>query len=265
MFRRYPRLLVRHTRRSMRSALTELIRPPRTAVLSSAAVGVATLALSRRAGPTRVPWVVPWVTAGLAAAHVLDAEHFVRVLVQDVRHLLCERNDAAVLAPDRRLYRCLPVDIDQNGHMNNAKFLRVLNYSRRSFWQRNGVWRHCLRRAPRANMVVTASTIRYRREIRCWQRFAVVSRLVQWDGQCFYVESRLESLAQVEGMEPFVLAVSFVKYRVLSDDKLRPDQLLQAVDPERVPAQSPVATPDLQAWQAYDRASSAALRPAAAL
>jgi|TARA_B110001469_G_C9389281_1_gene201078 hypothetical protein len=26
----------------------------------------------------------------------------------------------------------------------------------------------------RANMVVTASTIRYRREIRCWQRFAVV-------------------------------------------------------------------------------------------
>jgi hypothetical protein len=73
----------------------------------------------------------------------------VRVLVQDVRHLLCERSDAAVLAPDRRLYRCLPVDIDQNGHMNNAKFLRVLNYSRRSFWQRNGVWRHCLRRAPR--------------------------------------------------------------------------------------------------------------------
>lgn len=178
-----------------------------------------------------------------------------RVLVQDVRHLLCERNDAAVLAPDRRLYRCLPVDIDQNGHMNNAKLLLA---AQKHCPFARGVWRHCLRRAPRANMVVTASTIRYRREIRCWQRFAVVSRLVQRDGQCFYVESRLESLAQDEGMEPFVLAVSFVKYRVLSEDKLRPDQLLQAVDLERVPAQSPVATPHLQAWQAYDRASSAA-------
>ena len=68
------------TRKMILPSLNELIRPPRTVVLTSAAVGVATLALARRAGPTPLPWV----TAGLAAAHAMDAEHFVRVLVQVV-------------------------------------------------------------------------------------------------------------------------------------------------------------------------------------
>jgi len=62
---------------------------------------------------------------------------------------------------------------------------------------------------------------------------------------------------------PFVLAVSLVKYRVIAQDKLSPLALLQAVDPA-VPTQSPPSPADLQAWQQYDKASSAALRPVVA-
>jgi acyl-CoA thioesterase FadM len=234
-----------------------MITPPRTAVLASTATGLATLALSRRAAASPL---LPVLAAGLAAAHAVDAEHWVRLFVQDACHALFEGRGRPVMEADRRLFRCLPTDIDQNGHMNNAKFIRVLNYARRSLWQRNGVWRHCVSRTPKANMVVTGTTIRYRREIRCFQRFVIVSRLVHWDAQCFYVESRFESL---DDATPFVLAISLVKYRVLSQDKLSPLKLLQAVD-ATVPAESPPAPPDLQAWMSYDRASSTALRPPAA-
>ena len=48
--------------------------------------------------------------------------------------------------------------------------------------------------------------------------------------------------------------------RVVSPDKLAPLALLRVVD-STVPAESPPATAELEAWQAYDKASSAALRP----
>jgi len=50
--------------------------------------------------------------------------------------------------------------------------------------------------------------------------------------------------------------------RVVSPDKLAPLALLRVVD-STVPAESPPATAELEAWQAYDKASSAALRPSA--
>ena len=232
---------------------TGIVQPPRMPVLSAAAAGLAAFAIMRPA-----PRLAPWLACGLAAAHALDFEHFFRMLLQDTQHALrgADGRSRPVLSPDTCFYRVYPTDVDQNGHLNNAKFIRILNYARRSLWQRNGVWHHCLTRSPKANLIVTATTIRYRREIKCWQRFAVISRLVHWDAQCFYIEARFESLEST----PFVLAISLIKYRVVSPDKLSPLALLRAVD-STMPAQSPPATAELEAWQAYDKASSAALRP----
>ena len=56
-----------------------------------------------------------------------------------------------------------PQDVDRNAHMNNAKFLRVGNYCRRSLWAKCGVWDVCLSAEPhKVNLIVTATTIRYR-------------------------------------------------------------------------------------------------------
>ena len=215
----------------MRFWPTGVVQPPLTPLLSAAAAGLATLAITRPA-----PRLAPWVACGLAAAHALDFEHFFRMLLQDTRHALrgAEGRSRPVLSPDTCFYRVYPTDLDQNGHLNNAKYVRILNYARRSLWQRNGVWHHCLTRSPKANLIVTAATIRYRREIKSWQRFAVVSHLAHWDAQCFYIESRFESLETT----PFVLAIALVKCMSPSPRPSSPHALRSVRQPtplERVP------------------------------
>lgn len=192
--------------------------------------------------------------AVLAATHALDAPHFLKIFWQDLAYSW-EQKRASVLDTDRVEYRCWSTDIDRNGHMNNAKFLRVLNYARRSFWTRNGGWHFVGSRAPPTNMVVTASTIRYRREIKCWTVYAVATRLLHWDGPNFYLEHRFESLK-----DGFVLAICFVKYRLVSDDKASAAEVLGCLD-SAVRDWSPSPAPELAAWISFDELSSKALRP----
>lgn len=193
------------------------------------------------------------IAASLAAAHAFDATHFFRIFVQDwcnARNL--KKN--SVVDTDKVEYRCWPTDIDRNGHMNNAKFLRALNYARRSFWSRNGGWDFVTRRTPKANMVVTASTIRYRREIRCWMVYNVATRLLHWDGQNFYLEHRFENPE-----DGFCLAVCFVKYRLISEDKASAASVLGVLD-AAVRDWSPTPSPELAAWISYDELSSKATK-----
>ena len=139
--------------------------------------------------------------------------------------------------------------------------MRLLNYARRNFWSRNGCWAHCTSRQPQANLIVTASTIRYRREITAFESFDVVTRLVTWDSTSMYVEHRF-----LRPSDAFVLAISLVRYRLLCEDKaLTPARLLATVDPTIDPDAAPPETPpELKAWLEYNSLSSSALRPAGA-
>lgn len=245
--------------------------PPREALLAAGTAGlvagvstlVAVRSLSRgAAGEARrldafVTGGLALAGASLAAAHALDAPHFLKILWQDWTHSY-EPKRQSVLDANRVEYRCWPTDVDRNGHMNNAKFLRVLNYARRSFWTRNGGWDFLGLRSPKTNMIVTASTIRYRKEIKCWTVYAVVTRLLHWDGPNFYLEHRFESLK-----DGFVLAICFVKYRLVSEDKADPvtaAEVLGCLD-SAVRDWSQTPSPELAAWVSYDEHSSRALRP----
>jgi len=195
-----------------------------------------------------------FVGAVLTAAHTIDFPLFAGMFWQD-RVLAWEGKRNGVLDEDVVEYLCLPTDIDRNGHMNNAKFMRVLNFARRSFWTRNGGWGFVLARAPPTNMIVTASTIRHRREIKCWASYQVVTRLLHWEGTNFYLEHRF-----VQPSDGFVLAICFVKYRLVSDDKASAADILGCLD-TAVREWAPSPSPELAAWISYDELSSKALRP----
>lgn len=137
------------------------------------------------------------LAALLTAAHAVDVEHFLRTLIVELSYRWKRRRGcsvAEVLEPHRAVHICWPIDLDGNAHMNNAKYARLLNYSRRAFWLQNGMWAACARRSPPANMVVTASALRFRRQIGCFERFLVVTRLLHWDDAAFYLEHRFESI-----------------------------------------------------------------------
>jgi acyl-CoA thioesterase FadM len=137
------------------------------------------------------------LAALLTAAHSVDAEHFIRMVLVELSHRWKRRRGSSlpdVLEPHRVVHICWPTDLDANAHMNNSKYTRLLNYSRRAFWLQNGMWAACARRSPPANMVVTASALRFRRQIGCFERFLVVTRLLHWDDVAFYLEHRFESI-----------------------------------------------------------------------
>ena len=176
--------------------------PPRSAVLAAVGAGTAAALAAQLLGRRGAA-----VWAGLAtAALASDAIHFLRVAVLDLAHALRRAPRASVLDAHVTSYVCWPADVDRNAHMNNARYARVLNFARRAFWKRNGVWAHCMARSPRANMVVVGASIRYRRELPCYERDDVTTRLVHWDAAAFYVEHRF-----IRRADAFVLAVGLIK------------------------------------------------------
>jgi len=104
------------------------------------------------------------------------------------------------------------------------------------------------------NLIVTATTIRYRRELKIWQRYSVNSRLLSWDNQCFYTEHLFK-------VGDFVHAVQLVKYRVVSEDKtMTPAKLLSLADETVISNLPPALTPELASWLEYDKRSSLSLK-----
>jgi len=164
------------------------------AVGTALAVGLGTLVALAGAGRR----TTLSAAALLAAAHSVDAEHWVRMVLVELLFAWRRRCGVAstdVLKLHRAVHMCWPIDLDQNSHMNNAKYAKLLNFARRAFWLENGVWAACARHSPPATMVVTATALRYRRQIRCFERFLVVTRLLCWDHTAFYLEHRFENIA----------------------------------------------------------------------
>mmetsp|Transcript_24375 Transcript_24375/g.76448 ORF Transcript_24375/g.76448 Transcript_24375/m.76448 type:complete len:201 (+) Transcript_24375:113-715(+) len=110
-------------------------------------------------------------------------------------------------------------DIDRNFHMNNARFLRATNFVRRAWWRRRrSLWR--VLKYEGLNLVITAQSIRYRGELRLWQRYRIESRLVSVvdEEMSFFMEFSFVTgpeEPQSDGRKPFVNAVQIVKYRLV--------------------------------------------------
>ncbi|KAJ8598278.1 hypothetical protein CTAYLR_006002 [Chrysophaeum taylorii] len=228
--------------------------PPSRIALSASLLGGCTwLAAMRLVKKSRVAALLG---AGVAVTLGMDGAHFVRMALGDLSRVLRRLPRRSVLEEDRARFRVWPSDIDRNGHCNNAKFVRVANYARRSFWARCGAWAECLRHEPKVNLIVTATTIRYRRELKLFDSYEVVSRLRYWDAKCFYTEHRFVK-------DDFVHAIQHVKYRVVGSGPIKtPADLLRAVSSDTFDSPPSLdAMPELQAWIQYDAASSAALRP----
>jgi acyl-CoA thioesterase FadM len=125
-----------------------------------------------------------------------------------------------------------PCDIDRNGHMNNARFLRELNFSRRTYFFKYGLWP--IVKKQQRNFFVVAQTIRYRRELRVWDKYVIRTKIIGCsDAQdCFFVESRFEN------RDKFVNAIHYCKYKLVGDkkkdsnssvDEIKPSELLTKV------------------------------------
>ena len=96
------------------------------------------------------------------------------------------RSRLDVLATSSLPMRVWPTDLDVQMHMNNGRYLSLMDLGRIDLLVRSGFWREAQRRGwfP----LVGASAIEYRRPLRAFERYQLTTRVLGWDERWFYVE-----------------------------------------------------------------------------
>lgn len=89
-------------------------------------------------------------------------------------------------SPIETRFRVLPHDLDAFGHMNNGRYLQIMDVARMHWMTRTGV-ASAIRR-NRWAPILGGGLVRYRYSLRIWETYRVRSRLLCWDEQWFFLE-----------------------------------------------------------------------------
>lgn len=81
-------------------------------------------------------------------------------------------------------------ELDINVHMNNAKYLAVMDLGRTDWIVRSGAWRWMTH--DKMSPVVGGAMVRYRRSLQLFQPYLLKTRLLGWDERWLYIEQIME-------------------------------------------------------------------------
>ncbi len=141
-------------------------------------------------------------------------------------------------------HRVWLTDIDLFGHMNNGRYLQVMDVSRSAWMLRTGVaqamWRN------RWSAVIGGAVVRYRRTLNLLQSYRLETRLLSWDEKWWFLQHRFID----EGGRPVAMAIARCALRDRSG-WVGTDRVLRAVSPDAVP---PVPPEFATHWQASEDA-----------
>jgi acyl-CoA thioesterase FadM len=168
--------------------------------------------------------------------------NFVRIPGLAVRQHFWPLPLLGVLEEDRLTMRVWPNGVDLNLHLNNARYLSVMDYGRTHLLARTRVMEHVIR--ERWAPLVGAVWMTYRRSLPLFARFTLATRLVCWDERWFYIEQTFNGN---EGLA----AVGWVKGALRSPAGIvAPQTVLERIEPGVVSPPMPEA---IAAWNGLTR------------
>ncbi|KAH8235774.1 hypothetical protein KR032_007016 [Drosophila birchii] len=132
-------------------------------------------------------------------------------------------------------------------HMNNARYVRELDFARFHFYALTGLYEKI--RGRKGGAVQGASSVRYRRTIPIFHPYKITTKLVWWDEKAIYLEQQFITLA-----DGFVRAVAMSKQNITNCDVL---EVLKSY-PET--AKRPEKPEELKLWLDAIEVSSQKLR-----
>ena len=138
--------------------------------------------------------------------------------------------------------RVLPTDLDLNGHMNNGRYLTLVDLGLVTVFIRSGFARLCLAKGWRP--MGGGSVVYFRRGLTVFQRFTLHFAIVGWDE--FWSYARFEFVRAGE-----LCATGFMKGAAAGRGGLVPNADIYPLLGFDQP--SPAFPDDLQAWIAADR------------
>lgn len=119
--------------------------------------------------------------------------------------------------------RVLPTDLDLNMHMNNARYLSMMDLGRIDFMLRSGLLKKAIKRkwAP----IVANIDISYYKSLNPWEKYTLETKLESYDEKYFYLsqifirkDGKEAARAHVKGL--------FLKGR----QKITPKEVLEIMD-----------------------------------
>ncbi len=123
----------------------------------------------------------------------------------------------------------LPTDLDILRHMNNGRYLSLVDLGRFDLLVRTGMIGAMRRHGWYA--VVSAETVTFRKSLRLWQRFDVESRLIGHDDRAIFLEHRV-----VRGGEIYARVVVRARMVKRSGGTLSHEELFATIGrPEGIP------------------------------
>lgn len=144
------------------------------------------------------------------------------------------RGSMDVLNEGRFRLRCWPNDLDSNLHMNNGRYLTIMDLGRLDLILRSGLW--SVMRTRKWYPVIGSAKITFRRSIEPFQVFDLTTRVIGWDDKWLYIEHRVERAGKV-------MATAVVKGLFLGPEgKVPMAELVAAAGHEGV---SPEIDPDI--------------------
>jgi acyl-CoA thioesterase FadM len=112
---------------------------------------------------------------------------YVRVLLVFLKAVFGQRIKG-VLDPSIIRLRVLPNDLDFNMHMNNGRYLTMMDLGRFDLILRNGLMKLMLKK--KSVPILGAAKIRYRLPLMPFQPYDLETRVVAWDEKWVFMEQR---------------------------------------------------------------------------
>lgn len=112
---------------------------------------------------------------------------YFRVLLVFLRAWFGTKIDG-VLSPSRIRLHVLPNDLDSNLHMNNGRYLTIMDLGRFDLILRNGLMRLMVKQ--RSVPILGAAKIRFRLPLLPFQAYNLETRVLCWDEKWIFMEQR---------------------------------------------------------------------------
>ncbi|XP_014475683.1 PREDICTED: protein THEM6 [Dinoponera quadriceps] len=188
--------------------------------------------------------------AMIAIFYILfDVNYFLRVILTILWGRLFEKKKK--LFETTTIYGiCFTQDVDLIlKHMNNARYLRELDFARFYFYDRTEIYGTIVKRGGSA--VQGASSIRYRRAIPIFTLYKVTTKLIYWEDKHFYIEQQFITLT-----DNFIRAVVLSR-QTTTGLKVPVQDIIAELEPE---IRQPEPTKELQLWLDSMEESSQSLK-----
>ncbi len=157
----------------------------------------------------------------------------------------------------RLTFRVWPHDLDPSLHMNNGRYLTLMDLGRLDVMARSGLlraaWHHGW------TPIASGIQIRYRRELRLWQTFRIETRLAAWQTHLVVMEQRF--VIETGPYAGQTAAIALFKGGLYDRAERRFIDVARLMSEVGVNVERPAVTPDVAAFLASDDAMRQAQGP----